>query len=314
MEIKKCAYAMWNDLGIAQFTHGDVDRISYHGSSSALKDGRLRIQEVSDSGSVNTVLAINSSEDLLFLCDGDILLGAKQNRCVNLSVLLAPNSETPISVSCVEAHRWKSSEPVFRKADYSTPMSIRLQMHSNRVEALSDRSNSRRSELVDQSAVWSNVEALLREHRVYSRTSALTDAMDQQVDKADSLLNHIPVHEEASGYALFIHGDLKIIEAFHRRDIFAEHLRQVLRGVMTDCISDKKVLKSEMTEEQVWGEIASRIGQLEEAGFVEFPAAGLGEHHSALTKVSSVSLLRYKNASIHLSLAARDAHAPFTLI
>jgi len=51
----------------------------------ALATGRFRITEVSQSGSVPRLLAINDNGSPVFLLDGEELVGAKQNRVLNLS-------------------------------------------------------------------------------------------------------------------------------------------------------------------------------------------------------------------------------------
>lgn len=82
----------------------------------ALATGRFRITEVSESGSVPRLLAINDNGSPVFLLDGEELVGAKQNRVLNLSMMLAPKSRTEIPVSCVEAGRWRTESHAFRAA------------------------------------------------------------------------------------------------------------------------------------------------------------------------------------------------------
>jgi hypothetical protein len=56
----------------------------------------VTIEEVSEGGDVPTVL----------LLDGEELIGAKQNRVLNTTVLVAAHSRLTIPVSCVEQDRW----------------------------------------------------------------------------------------------------------------------------------------------------------------------------------------------------------------
>jgi hypothetical protein len=87
---------------------GNCANATYLVLDDALATGRFRITEVSEGGSVPRLLAINDTSSPVFLLDGEELVGAKQNRVLNLSVMLAPNSKTEIPVSCVEAGRWRS--------------------------------------------------------------------------------------------------------------------------------------------------------------------------------------------------------------
>ena len=55
---------------------------------------------------VGTVLARNNANIPLVLIDGDEILGAKQNRIMNSSLIVPPKTTLPVSVSCTEQGRW----------------------------------------------------------------------------------------------------------------------------------------------------------------------------------------------------------------
>ena len=48
------------------------------------------------------------------ILDGEVLVGAKQNRVANLSIMLPPATDTVIPVSCVEACRWSYASDNFQ--------------------------------------------------------------------------------------------------------------------------------------------------------------------------------------------------------
>src|SRR4051794_2938991 len=62
----------------------------------------FRITEVDAAGSVPELLAFNPLDTPVLLYDGEELLRAKQNRILNVTVLVAAKGETRIPVSCVE--------------------------------------------------------------------------------------------------------------------------------------------------------------------------------------------------------------------
>src|SRR4029079_2541415 len=62
----------------------------------ALSDGVVEITEVSEQGSVPDLKFVNRGARPVLIVDGEELLGAKQNRVVNLSILVAANSELTI--------------------------------------------------------------------------------------------------------------------------------------------------------------------------------------------------------------------------
>ena len=68
----------------------------------ALAQRALVITEIAESGRVPELKVVNNSRHNILLLDGEELIGAKQNRVLNVTILLAPNSETLIPVSCIE--------------------------------------------------------------------------------------------------------------------------------------------------------------------------------------------------------------------
>ncbi len=54
--------------------------------------GMATVTEVDESGSVPTLLLENAADSALFLLDGEELVGAKQNRILNLTLLVPAKS------------------------------------------------------------------------------------------------------------------------------------------------------------------------------------------------------------------------------
>ena len=65
----------------------------------ALKLNVARVTEVSESGSVPQLLFRSLGDQAVFLLDGEELVGAKQNRVVNITVLVAARSTFTLPVS-----------------------------------------------------------------------------------------------------------------------------------------------------------------------------------------------------------------------
>src|ERR671932_2893421 len=62
----------------------------------------FHVTEVDAAGSVPELLAKNPLDANVLLYDGEELIGAKQNRILNVTVLVPARSETKSPVSCVE--------------------------------------------------------------------------------------------------------------------------------------------------------------------------------------------------------------------
>ena len=59
-------------------------------------DESVLVEEVSEGGSVPDLLVDNKGAARVLFLEGEELIGAKQNRMTNRSILLAPSSTRPV--------------------------------------------------------------------------------------------------------------------------------------------------------------------------------------------------------------------------
>ena len=130
----------------------------------------LVIDELDDA-TVPTLSARNPTDTPILLVEGEHFLGGKQNRIVNVTVLIAAKSELEIPVSCLERGRWGRSRAYRRSASFAAPRVCEKAQKG--VAASMRRSGSRRG---DQGAVWNEVDDVLACKGVISRTAAAADA------------------------------------------------------------------------------------------------------------------------------------------
>src|SRR5262249_44204477 len=74
------------------------------------------VEEVSEEGSVSRLVFWNPTPERVLLYDGEELVGAKQNRILDVAVLADAKSELTIPVSCVERGRWSRPAITFHDA------------------------------------------------------------------------------------------------------------------------------------------------------------------------------------------------------
>ena len=86
--------------------HQGAAESDYLTLDEALKAGTARVTEVSEGGTVPELQFLNEGDVPVLLLDGEELVGAKQNRVLNLSILAPANESITIPVSCVEAGSW----------------------------------------------------------------------------------------------------------------------------------------------------------------------------------------------------------------
>ena len=129
----------------------------------------LTVTEVSEGGSVPQLLVLNDGDQPVLIIDGEELIGAKQNRILNTSVLLKERSRTIVPVSCTEQGRWAYASAHFAMSDSVLERKIRSRKSRSVSESIAE-CNAPQS---DQGEVWDGIQALQCKAKSSSPTSAM---------------------------------------------------------------------------------------------------------------------------------------------
>lgn len=163
----------------------------------ALDAGLAEVQEVSESGSVPDVLVSNRAPVPILIPEGQILSGAKQNRVINVTVIILAGTTVKVPVSCVEQGRWRHVSRHFRATHYAPPkLRARKQMGiAMRMAAGAGRAS-------DQGQVWADVADYLNKQGVHSPTASLTDGYEATADRRVRYRKAMHLPEGAHGVAM----------------------------------------------------------------------------------------------------------------
>lgn len=118
----------------------------------------VTVTEVSEAGAVPFLEVANGADRPVLLLDGEELVGAKQNRVLNTTVLVAAQSTVVIPVTCVEQGRWAYRSHRFAAADTSLFASLRAKKAA-RVSAAVRETGEHHG---DQGEVWQDLEGRAR--------------------------------------------------------------------------------------------------------------------------------------------------------
>jgi len=152
----------------------EADAPPYVLLSQAIENGTATVQEVSESGSVPTLRLTNKALRPLLVVEGEVLVGAKQNRVVNLTLLVAAKSTCELPVSCVEQGRWHYRSRSFAGGYYAPPT-----LRSAKLRSVQRNRRDHGGVRSDQGAVWDAVSAALAGQQVHSDTESLTDGLEK---------------------------------------------------------------------------------------------------------------------------------------
>lgn len=190
----------------------------------------LRVTEVDDAGRVSTLRVANPTGMRVLLYDGEELLGAKQNRILDLAVLVEAKATLEVPVSCVEQGRWRHVSAEFTPAAHAGNPSLR-RAKAERVAAAPGVPG------VAQQAVWSEVAEVAHRLGAVSDTAAHAESYRHRDDDLARLAGRFPLQPGQCGAVLGLHGQPVCLDAVSRPDAFARLYPKLLAGYMLDALT-----------------------------------------------------------------------------
>ena len=189
----------------------------------------LRITETSDAGSVPELVVENPIDARVLLYDGEELVGAKQNRILNVSVLVEAGAKLPIPVSCVEQGRWHRRSAAFGSADHISHSHLRRR----KAQMLAAQPLARG---VAQGEVWAEVQREAVAHaRRLADTAASRDTFEAHGRRSARSRTRSPLAPGQCGAVLALGDDL-CLDAVSRPDAFALLWPKLRAGYLLDAL------------------------------------------------------------------------------
>lgn len=265
----------------------------------ALEQGMLEIREVSYEGSINEVLAHNKGERPVLILDGEILLGAKQNRVLNASILVGPKAKLKVLVSCVEECRWRYKTEYFTNSLCFSYSKMRAQKNAQVTESLMSSGAFN----ADQYAIWDEVERKQGEMRVESSTCAVNDVYESY---EETLVKYREVFQPGArqvGVAVFINGEFTCLDALDSPASLQKLYRKLVESYALDALELAGREKKKVSE----GALQELLDRLSATRVSAYPSAGLGEDLRLSDGNLTGSCLVEGNKVVHLAVFAGQA-------
>lgn len=251
--------------GLTGAMRGSIDYITL---DEAVGSETAEVTEISESGSVPELRFINKSAKHILLLAGEQLVGAKQNRVLNTSMLVEAGSTTTIPVSCVEQGRWSYKMRGFGSSGTGAHAKLRSAMSADVSSSYQGSGHA----LANQGKVWHEVSRKLNTLKVDSASSSLEDVYNSHRQKIDSDMAALKPADDWCGVVVFCHGHLAAIDCFDRPESLKKYWAKLVRGHGLDAIeipADARPVAGEMA--LAW------LGRLSSAGGTPFkPTGGTG--------------------------------------
>ncbi len=241
----------------------------------AIDSGVLVVTEVDASGNVNRLKLRNNAKQPILLIEGEELKGAKQNRIVNASFLIAGKTATTIPVSCVEEQRWHYDSQNFSSGKKVMHASLRREVQYCLRDSLSRGAGHR----TDQGRIWNNIAEKSKRMKVKSPTMAMSDVFEHYEDKLSDYTDSFHLIDHQVGALFAIDGTVIGLECFASSDTFGRFFDKLVNSYAMDAIeSVDKAAK-----------VCHLFHQAKAKAFVESVKKAKGQRHPVVSVGATVS-------------------------
>jgi hypothetical protein len=181
---------------------------------------------------VPDLLVENKGDVRVLFIEGEELVGAKQNRILNTSLLIAAKSKTKIPVSCVEAGRWRSRSKHFDSSGSHSPSKLRYFLKSSVTQSLS----AKRGYRSDQGKVWEEVARQQASLGAVSGTSAMADTFETYKDRMGEFREKLKYVDGAAGIAVAIGKKIVAMDLFDKPATCQKVWDRIMSGYVLDAL------------------------------------------------------------------------------
>jgi hypothetical protein len=269
-------------------------QVEYLLSDEALQAGSVTVQEVSEGGSVPDLLVENSGDIRVLFLEGEELVGAKQNRILNTSVLLPAKSKIKIPVSCVEQGRWAYKSRHFGSGGRHSPSKLRHALKTSVSESL-NRGTGHRS---DQGKVWDEVEKQQATLGVSSQTSAMADSFEARQPQIDHYAKQFVYPEGAVGVAVALGDKIVAVDLFDKAATCRKVWRRLLSGFILDAVA-----RSSEAGQVAQSVVEDTLNAMRNSSWEQVKPVGDGEEYRVKSDdKTQASALAFGDSLVHGSL------------
>ncbi len=239
LDIRLAAPQAHDHLTVFPLLAANAPELPYALLADALAAGTVRIGEVGQ-GTVPTLLAHNAGEADVLLLDGEQLIGSRQNRTTNRSILLPAKSTVEIPVSCMEHGRWHFVSDAMRAAPQHSPAKVRRR--AREVEARHAYAGEAPSPAMlseAQGEVWNEIADTVSKLGGRSDTGAMDRIYSANAGRLEEMERAFPLVPSQVGLLAFFGPaatDVIGLDLVGGRSLYARLHARLLRGYLLDAL------------------------------------------------------------------------------
>jgi hypothetical protein len=198
----------------------------------ALAGGQFEVTEISEDGRVPELHVLNKSNQPVLMLDGEELVGAKQNRIVNLTILVPAKTNLPIPVTCVEAGRWRHRSRGFTSSGNAHHAHARARKMSQVSHSLAQTGEARS----DQQWIWADIDAKAARLAVDSDTAAMSRMFEAHQPSIDEYVTGFRIVDGQCG-AVFLRDGIPVgLDLFQSDVVLRKLMPKLVRSYALDAL------------------------------------------------------------------------------
>jgi len=223
---------VYGQMAVFPLLDKEKSSVDYLTLDESIANGYAHVTEIDEGGSVPEIKFFNRSEKKIFLMEGEELVGAKQNRTLNISTLVPAEKEITIPVTCVEAGRWAYDSSEFTTSD-------RVHFSRGRREkmaSVSDDMDFNNTPFANQSEVWDEIYEKAKRMKSRSHTSAMGDIFEDHRVSMSDYVKAFTAMENQAGMLVMVGDDIVGLDLFDKKETLNKLMPKLVRSFALDAI------------------------------------------------------------------------------
>lgn len=270
----------YKNLSVFPIINNNQMKLDFIDLKTGLEMGIVSVEECKTSDISHVELHNNSVAPLL-LIDGEEIIGSKQNRIINETLIIPPKTRETISVLCSEKGRWEYKSD-FKYSNYFANSSTR----TRKLESQINNENI-------QSGVWNSIDRLDKSSSTYSITTALRDTYINNQEVCKDYLKHFKITDNQVGVLVVVNGVIKGIEIFCNTLIYKKYHDSILKSYIIDDFSNSS--NNNITELTA----STTLENILNANLTKKESIGLGNHYTMSDNSYNGSIVFLDDNLIH---------------
>lgn len=262
----------FRNLAMAPLLAGFDDGLEYRLLDEAIEAGEIEVSEVSRQGVVPEIRVTNKGAQMVLLVDGEELVGAKQNRILNTTILVAPHASLVVPVSCVEQGRWDHGDIFFRSGERILCADLR----ARKARQVHDSVRMSREFRSNQGEIWEEIASKASRMQAASPSMAMAHIYQKESARLEEFAAHFEVAEGQLGAVFAIQDRIVGLDSFGKPRSFFRMFRKLLESYALDAIDRERTKEEDRAPSFGIDDLERFLGIPARSPWESRPSVGLG--------------------------------------